>query len=149
MVGANAILGIHWLTTLGRVITYYKQLYIEFVLNGETIKWSRHPWVDNNPLSSRELKYLQVEEQEGHLLHMELKCHGIEEVNNLEIVDELLKKITKCYEDTFSAPTTLPPIRQMYYYIHTKPNSKLVFVKPYRYPQHQKTEIEILVKEML
>ncbi|GJX02508.1 transposon ty3-I gag-pol polyprotein [Tanacetum coccineum] len=46
-------------------------------------------------------------------------------------------------------PTSLPPHRTIDHRIHLLPNTKPVSVRPYRYPQYQKGEMEKLVNEML
>lgn len=49
----------------------------------------------------------------------------------------------------FESPEGLPPQRDKDHYIHLEPNSNPVNVRPYRYPQFQKTEIEKHISEML
>lgn len=69
--GANIILGIQWLQTLGRVITDYHDLYMEFIINGQVVKWTGQSWIDNNPLSNRELKSLTANQESGYMLHLQ------------------------------------------------------------------------------
>lgn len=46
--GANIILGIQWLQTLGKVIIDYQDLYMEFVSNSQVVKWTGQCWIDNS-----------------------------------------------------------------------------------------------------
>ncbi|KAG8480509.1 hypothetical protein CXB51_024639 [Gossypium anomalum] len=53
------------------------------------------------------------------------------------------------FEDVFQTPTGLPPPRLQDHRIPLTDETKVVKVRPYRYPAVQKTEIEKLVQEML
>ena len=53
------------------------------------------------------------------------------------------------YEAIFQTPTTLPPLRKHNHHIILGPGSNPINVRPYRYPNIQKNEIERAVKEML
>lgn len=53
------------------------------------------------------------------------------------------------YEDLFVEPHSLPPKRTLNHSINLKPNLEPINVRSYRYPPHQKNEIERMVKEML
>jgi hypothetical protein len=46
------------------------------------------------------------------------------------------------FEDVFTAPTGLPPPRSRDHHIHLLPDTAPVAVRPYRYPQLQKDELE-------
>jgi len=53
------------------------------------------------------------------------------------------------YPAVFSIPKGLPPNRPLNHKITLLPQSTPVNVKPYRYPDYQKNEIERQVQEML
>ena len=53
------------------------------------------------------------------------------------------------YNDIFQEPKGLPPSRVHDHRIPLKQRADPVCVKPYRYPQYQKSEIEKIVKDML
>lgn len=88
-------------------------------------------------------------------LQREKKCSLIE-MNTLEqstsvsnelntVVQELINE----FEDIFSIPSGLPPHRDHEHSIVLKEGEGTISVRPYRYPQVQKDEIEKLVGEML
>jgi adenine C2-methylase RlmN of 23S rRNA A2503 and tRNA A37 len=52
----------------------------------------------------------------------------------------------KDYTDVFKEPTTLPPLRDIDHHINLKEVNEM---RPYKYVQFQKTEIEKQVNEML
>jgi hypothetical protein len=53
------------------------------------------------------------------------------------------------FDDVFSTPTELPPPRRHNHRIHLLPDTALVAVRPYSYPQLVKDELEHQCKEML
>ncbi|KAL5723327.1 hypothetical protein ACHQM5_006738 [Ranunculus cassubicifolius] len=53
------------------------------------------------------------------------------------------------YTEVFSDPDSLPPKRLHDHEIVLKEGCSPVYIRPYRYPQVQKDEIEKQVKEML
>ncbi|XP_062151999.1 uncharacterized protein LOC133860400 [Alnus glutinosa] len=60
-------------------------------------------------------------------------------------VQELLGKYAVLFKD----PEGLPPIRSYDHKISLQEGAKSTWVRPYRYPYHQKEKIEKLVREML
>jgi len=61
----------------------------------------------------------------------------------------VLERLLKSYADVFAPPTGLPPPRACDHRIHLKPATEPVAVRPYRYPQLQKDELEKQCEEML
>ena len=61
----------------------------------------------------------------------------------------LLERLLDSYADVFAAPIGLPPARPCDHHIHLKPAVDPVAVRPYRYPQLQKDELEKQCDEML
>ena len=61
----------------------------------------------------------------------------------------LLERLLDSYADVFTAPTGLPPMRPCDHRIHLKPAAEPRAVRPYRYPQLQKDELEAQCETML
>jgi hypothetical protein len=61
----------------------------------------------------------------------------------------LLDKLLDSFEDVFAEPTGLPPARACDHRIHLLPDTAPMAVRPYRYPQLQKDELELQCKVML
>lgn len=55
---------------------------------------------------------------------------------------EQLQDLLLRYDDLFSLPTGLPPVREFDHRIPFQPETALVNVRPYRYPHSQKAEIK-------
>lgn len=60
-----------------------------------------------------------------------------------------LSAVLQQYNGVFDEPKSLPPVREIDHRIPLDRKTKPISVRPYRYPQFQKYEIERLVKEML
>ena len=61
----------------------------------------------------------------------------------------LLDRLLLQYDDIFAEPTGLPPQRPYDHRIHLLPGTAPTAVRPYRYPQLQKDELERQCAEML
>jgi hypothetical protein len=61
----------------------------------------------------------------------------------------LLDRLLDSYSDVFAAPTGLPLARNCDYRIHLLSNTAPMAVRPYRYPQLQKDELEAQCATML
>ena len=60
-----------------------------------------------------------------------------------------ISKLLNTYATVFSTPQNLPPHRPQNHHIHLNPNSQPINIKPYRYPQYQKTIMTNMIQEML
>jgi hypothetical protein len=63
--------------------------------------------------------------------------------------DNLLQLLLSEFADVFAEPTGLPPPRPFDHRIHLLPSTPPVVVRPYRYPQLLKDEIEKQCDDML
>ena len=55
---------------------------------------------------------------------------------------DLLERLLQEFSDLFAEPMGLPPQRHLDHRIHLTPDTAPVAVRPYRYPQLLKDEIE-------
>lgn len=60
-----------------------------------------------------------------------------------------LQPVLERFCEVFHMPPGLPPIRERDHYITLKEGTDPISVRPYRYPQSQKDEIERLISDML
>lgn len=68
---------------------------------------------------------------------------------NSEVQQKELSALLMRYDEVFKEPQGLPPKRKKEHVIVLAEGQGPINVRPYRYPHHQKNEIEKQVKEML
>ncbi|XP_061337055.1 uncharacterized protein LOC133284093 [Gastrolobium bilobum] len=143
----NVILGMHWLTQLGKVTHDYNNLSMEFIWQGIPIELSGCQQQGEESLTARmqgdchTLSLQPIEEAQAKVMS---ELHALKE----KINPALWSVLINC-SIVFSIPNSLPPYRDMNHAIQLVENSKAVAVKPYRYPHHQKEEIEKQVNDLL
>ncbi|MCI46661.1 RNA-directed DNA polymerase (Reverse transcriptase), partial [Trifolium medium] len=71
------------------------------------------------------------------------------ETRSMESIKLELKEILEQYAEVFQDKITLPPERPQVHQIKLLPDHGPVSVRPYKYPHHQKEEIERQVHELL
>lgn len=157
--GADIVLGLDWLSTLGSVIANFATPSLSFNYHNLPITLYGNP-----PSLAQQVSY-------NHL-HQFHHTHSIASYHILSILplpkeplpnpsssspssDDLSKlpveiqSILQSFPDLFLKPKELPPSRPHDHHINLIPNSEPVNVKPYRYPHHQKATIAKLIEEML
>ncbi|XP_061338025.1 uncharacterized protein LOC133284906 [Gastrolobium bilobum] len=141
--GFGIILGISWLSQIGRVLHDYSDLSMEFmtkegrvVLQGETTCKAVVP-VDEHCL------HIKAEDgKEGTAILPELLA--LKQQVPLSIWNILVQ-----FQPVFQFPRGLPPPRGCDHAIHLVEGARPVNVRHYRYGHHQKDEIESQVSELL
>lgn len=144
MEGANIVLGVQWLETLGAVTIDYKNMTMEFGYQGKLIKLQ-----GDTPalISNGGFKRMMGREEIAYLCH--LQAQSPKEDGLSEPWPELQKVLQQFFQ-VMEDPVGLPLWRPINHQILLKPpGTKLINVHPYYYPHFQKSEIESLTKEML
>lgn len=80
--------------------------------------------------------------------HTTLHCLKVELFQVTTPMDESLIALLAVFENIFTEPKSLPPLRSYDHRIPLLLNSTLVNIKPYEHSYDQKNEVEKLVKEM-
>ncbi|MFS7996550.1 putative nucleotidyltransferase, Ribonuclease H [Helianthus anomalus] len=135
----DMVLGVQWLLTLGPIVWNFVDLTMQFQLedNQCVLKGTE----SNESVSQAHLFSLQVPSQ--------VSFQHDTTVLNLE-QNTQLQSLLDAYQDVFQTPTTLPPKRPPFdHRIDLQAGSKVVNLKPYRYPSAQKDVIEKLTKELI
>jgi hypothetical protein len=70
-------------------------------------------------------------------------------LGSLQPVDNIMDTLLQAYSDIFKEPRGLPPARPNDHRIHLIPGTTPIAVRPYRYPQLLKDEIERQCSDML
>lgn len=145
--GSYIVLGVQWLIELGTIMTYYRDLTMQFSYGGKEIKIQGENILGPNPLKSKSLNKMMM-------------ADSITEFHQLQVVNELVnqlnsstpdanKTVLQQFQGVFEESKALPPVRVVDHRIPLDPGAKPVSVRPYSYPQFQKNEIERLVEEMM
>ncbi|KAH0725500.1 hypothetical protein KY284_001365 [Solanum tuberosum] len=143
--GADIVLRVSWLTTLGHVLTDYAKRIFEFTLNGAKVSWKGDAPTDVQPVQLHSLRRMAATDAISSYFHLEL----VTDLESSCTTPSELEVMLKTYEDVFQKPLGLPPPRSQDHKIHLVPGRGPVNVKPYRYPYFQKHVMEQLVAEML
>ncbi|OIT33904.1 hypothetical protein A4A49_64903, partial [Nicotiana attenuata] len=72
MHGADLLLDVSWLATLGPVVTDYVQRLLEFGLGGQYIRWKGNPPLDLQPVQLQSLRRLCATDVVSSFYHLEL-----------------------------------------------------------------------------
>ncbi|MCH81628.1 hypothetical protein A2U01_0002419, partial [Trifolium medium] len=145
--GAELVLGVQWLKTLGPIVTDYTQLTMSFSYQGQVVNLVGQPKVGPEESSVHQLERLVATNAIAEAYHLHL-VPASSPTTPPSTLPEITKLISQ-YSLLFSPPTHLPPQRPLDHKIPILPNSAPVSVRPYRYPHFQKQEIEAQIREML
>ena len=110
--GFDVILGVQWLGTLGPITWDFYNMMMTFACHGRRVIWT------SLPMPSRS----------SHAL----VCTGT------NLLDDFLDE----FNDLFVKPHGLPPVREISHHIHLMKGTEAIAVRPYRYAQLQKDELE-------
>jgi hypothetical protein len=145
--GADLVLGVQWLKTLGPIVTDYQHLTMSFTKSGQEITLKGEPKPCPQEASVHQLQRLVATDAIDTLLQVQIESPPSEVVSPHP--DTRIAALLLQYANLFLAPTGLPPPRSIDHHIPLLEGSNPVNVRPYRYPQFQKREIESQIREML
>ncbi|MCH83560.1 hypothetical protein A2U01_0004386, partial [Trifolium medium] len=141
--GLDMVLGVSWLSTLGKVVMDWKNLSMQFMHDSKLVKLQSQ---GNNHESY--LNSFLEDKQSKWSTEWWWSQHHQMEANDSEIPSEL-EKILQQFAGVFKECIQLPPERSKVHHIKLFPDHGPINVRPYRYPHHQKEEIEKQVSELL
>jgi hypothetical protein len=124
----DMVLGLTWLRSLGPILWDFTTLRMTLSLRGRRVVWTGV----GAPAAAS-----------STALFTTALCS--DKGSERALLDLLLD----AYNDVFAAPEGLPPARACDHHIHLKPHTEPVAVRPYRYPQLQKDELELQCEAML
>ena len=143
--GADIVLGVQWLKSLGLVLTDYNELIMKFVHEGKLIKLKGDTNKDLQAISSSQLCHMIQTNGANKYFHIKVCPQTLpSQTTHPKIIT-----FTTQFASLFQTPITLPSSRPTNHSIHLVPNSTPVNVRTYRYPYFQKHEIEMQVATML
>ena len=146
--GAELVLGVQWLETLGPILTDYAKLTMSFHKDGVPILLQGTPKPRPEEANLHQLQRMVDTHAIDTLLHLQLVPPSTPELP-LTHIDPQVNHILTKFSNMFRIPTTLPPQRPIDHKITLNNNSNPINVRLYRYPHFQKKEIESQIAEML
>jgi hypothetical protein len=147
--GAELVLGVQWLKTLGPVLTDYEKLTMSFFREGQLIQLLGQPKPSPSEASLHQFQRLLSTHTVDTLLAFHPDQIHIVPQTTPETANPELQKLLSDYNNLFTSPSTLPPQRPTNHRIPLQTNTNPVNVRPYLYQHFQKQEIESQIQDML
>ncbi|GKB30446.1 ty3-gypsy retrotransposon protein [Tanacetum coccineum] len=146
--GADIVLGMAWLSSLGPVLADFSIPCLSFQHQGNTITLYGEPL--STPASSSTIQHL-MQKQAIASMHTLIFQHAEPSTTIPKTTpeDPHIHNLLNEYSHVFDSPTSLPPQRNYDHHIPLAPNASPVNVRPYRYPHYQKQIMTDLIAEML
>ncbi|CAJ2636500.1 unnamed protein product [Trifolium pratense] len=144
--GMDMVLGVAWLSTLGKVVMDWKAMTMQFSVKDKEVQLQGlcHKLIKQSYLNS----YLE-DTYRGEMLDLWWsQVNAMETAVDTNIHNEfscILNKFIEVFKDHIQ----LPLERSQVHHINLQPGQGAINVRPYRYPHHQKAEIEKQVSELL
>lgn len=143
----DVILGIQWLETLGDTKVNWKLQVLKFKLGNTKYKLTGDPSLCCSQISAKAMR--KTMEREGEVMLVEYYGLQVEKPVVKGTLAPQLTTLLNTYAPVFEEPKKLPPSRGKEHAIVLKPDAQPVSMRPFRYPQVQKEEIEKQVATML
>jgi hypothetical protein len=143
MGGADVVLGIQWLQSLGTMTFNFQELFMKFSLEGKEIELRGIIGKPGKVISSNGMIELLKKGHQGIIAQL---CSLDVQTSKPSIPQDLQGIIDKHYKVFEDIPKGLPPTRNHDHKIHLIPGSVPPNIRPYRYPYAQKSEIERMVE---
>jgi hypothetical protein len=130
--GAELVLGVQWLKTLGPIVTDYDKLTMSFSKDGVSVQLAGVP--KPNP-----------QESNLHQLQRLLHTNAIDTCLQLQLItpdpspqpptisEPQIEALLEQFDSLFRVPTTLPPNRPVDHKINLNQTANPINVRPYRY----------------
>lgn len=153
--GADLVLGVQWLQTLGAFFSDYSVPSIQFTYNHRPITLIGEPPTQSTLATySQFCRFLFTNSIESaHTVTLaQYNLHSAPPLNpppKLTPIHPEISTILHKFAGVFTTPTGLPPHRTQDHHIHLLPQTQPVNVRPYRYPQYQKDIMTSMIKDML
>lgn len=150
----DAILGMKWLQSMGKMETDWPSLSMSFVQGNKKITLKGDPTLACLEVSRKRLARSWQNTDEGYVVELRaMTAQGPERIEGLGIrsreLSSTVQRLLGEYQDVFHPIDLLPPQREIDHRIPIKDGEPPVNVCPYRYAHAQKTEIEKMIGDMI
>ncbi|XP_058742330.1 uncharacterized protein LOC131614797 [Vicia villosa] len=156
--GADIVLGMAWLRTLGPLQADFSIPSISFNHKKNNITLKGDPTAHPTHTTFHQLKHL-IHTNSVASFHLMIFQNHEPTPNSLSTDDPLFKPpqtlqpeiqtLLSNYQNIFHPQEGLPPNRPHDHHIPLLPNTPPINVKPYRYPHSQKTAMTTIIQDML
>ncbi|XP_074328452.1 uncharacterized protein LOC141666362 [Apium graveolens] len=149
---SDLILGVQWLEKLGTVSANWKTLTLKFKLGQDNVVLKGDPALGRTMISLKAMIRTIKKGGDGFMVECNHLGANVGEKVNEETpkeVPQYLEATLRQHTKVFQMPLGLPPCRGHEHCITLKDGTNPISVRPYRYPQSQKDEIEGLIRDML
>ena len=143
--GADIVLGVQWLRSLGPVLTDYNHLTMKFIHEGQLVELRGDSDIHSLAVSPPQLRSLLQTQSASELFHIRISSSQQSSPTHHSAIISIIDQ----FQALFQPPTTLSPSRTTNHSIHLLPNTSPVNIHPYKYPHFQKQEIETQMTTML
>ncbi|KAK2367399.1 hypothetical protein QL285_080687 [Trifolium repens] len=141
--GLDVVLGVAWLSTLGKVVMDWRALSMQFVQGSQLVKLQGQ----GSNLESYLNSFLEGKQSKWSTEWWWAQHQQLEAIHSA--IPPALNNILQEFQEVFKEHIQLPPERSKVHHIKLFSDHAPVNVRPYRYPHHQKEEIERQVSELL
>jgi hypothetical protein len=146
MGGADVVLGIQWLQSLGTMAFNFQELFMKFSLEGKEIELRGITGKPDKVINSNCMTKLLKKGHQGVIAQL---CSLDVQTSKPSIPQDLQRNIDKHSEIFEDILKGIPPTRNHDHEILLIHGSVPANIRQYRYPYAQKSEIEDMVEEML
>ncbi|GKF10021.1 ty3-gypsy retrotransposon protein, partial [Tanacetum coccineum] len=150
--GADIILGVAWLSTLGSHISNYRTSNIKFYTGNQFITLVGDP--SSAPTEAHFHHFRRLTATDAIAEAYTIQCFALDtdpskSIHLADTIPSDLAAVLHKFSSIFELHSGLPPSRSHEHSIVLKEGVNAIKVCPYRYPISQKTQIEKMVNDML
>ena len=127
--GADVVLGVQWLKTLGPILTDHTSLNMKFITGGKLVEMKGERETNLQQVTPSQLRRLLYTNPASTFYHIRIDAQTTIQPAN-HALPEVTSLITR-YSSLFQPPSSLPPSRLTDHSINLLPNTAPVNVKPY------------------
>ncbi|XP_019423050.1 PREDICTED: uncharacterized protein LOC109332520 [Lupinus angustifolius] len=151
--GADVVLGIDWLQTLGPIVSDFSVPSMQFNVGQTIVTLKGEP--SQGPQPSTLHQFTRLLQTDGIAIYHAITILPTDTISSSPLpncshdTDPQIQTVLQTFDSIFQTPTTLPPHRPHDHHIPLLPNSSPVNIKPYRYPHSQKEIMTSMLHDML
>lgn len=139
--GADMILGVQWLRTLGKCLVDWERHEFPFFHRGQKVTLRGDPTLHSKGCGAQAMSCSALSTViEGELCTQQVQS---------EVTHPPLQALLDQFQRVFEVHVGLPPVRGREHMIILQHGVTYVSVRPYQYPQASKAAMDVLVQEML